>query len=291
MIALTADDLRPRRRDRLTRGTALAVLVHAVMLVGLSLNINWRSMEPVGSEAELWAAVPRAAAPRAVEPEPPVPTPPAPRPEPPQPAARTEPPPPPSRDADIVRERREEKEKLLEKQRLEDEREAARLRKAAERKQELVKAEADKRQTEKREAEKQEAQKKLDAERSARIEQQRTENLKRIQGEAGATGAPGSIGAAAQSAGPSANWAGRVKARIKPNITFFDEAPANAVATVEVRLAPDGSIVGQRLVKSSGIKSWDEAVMRAVEKTEVLPRDTDGRVPSSFEIDFRPRDF
>ncbi len=291
MIALTADDLRPRRRDRLTRGTALAVLVHAVMLVGLSLNINWRSMEPVGSEAELWAAVPRAAAPRAVEPEPPVPTPPAPRPEPPQPAARTEPPPPPSRDADIVRERREEKEKLLEKQRLEDEREAARLRKAAERKQELVKAEADKRQTEKREAEKQEAQKKLDAERSARIEQQRTENLKRIQGEAGASGAPGSTGAAAQSAGPSANWAGRVKARIKPNITFFDEAPANAVATVEVRLAPDGSIVGQRLVKSSGIKSWDEAVMRAVEKTEVLPRDTDGRVPSSFEIDFRPRDF
>ena len=291
MIALTADDLRPRRRDRLTRGTALAVLVHAVMLVGLSLNINWRSMEPVGSEAELWAAVPRAAAPRAVEPEPPVPTPPAPRPEPPQPAARTEPPPPPSRDADIVRERREEKEKLLEKQRLEDEREAARLRKAAERKQELVKAEADKRQTEKREAEKQEAQKKLDAERSARIEQQRTENLKRIQGEAGASGAPGSTGAAAQSAGPSANWAGRVKARIKPNITFFDEAPANAVATVEVRLAPDGSIVGQRLVKSSGIKSWDEAVMRAVEKTEVLPRETDGRVPSSFEIDFRPRDF
>ena len=288
MIALTADDLRPRRRDRLTRGTALAVLVHAVMLVGLSLNINWRSMEPVGSEAELWAAVPRAAAPRAVEPEPPAPTP---RPEPPQPAARTEPPPPPSRDADIVRERREEKEKLLEKQRLEDEREAARLRKAAERKQELVKAEADKRQTEKREAEKQEAQKKLDAERSARIEQQRTENLKRIQGEAGASGAPGSTGAAAQSAGPSANWAGRVKARIKPNITFFDEAPANAVATVEVRLAPDGSIVGQRLVKSSGIKSWDEAVMRAVEKTEVLPRDTDGRVPSSFEIDFRPRDF
>ncbi len=308
MIALTADDLRPRRRDRLTRGTALAVLVHAVMLVGLSLNINWRSMEPVGSEAELWAAVPRAAAPRAVEPEPPVPTPPAPRPEPPQPAARTEPPPPPSRDADIVRERREEKEKLLEKQRLEDEREAARLRKAAERKQELAKAEADKRETEKRQTEKREAekreaqrretdkreteaQKKLDAERSARIEQQRTENLKRIQGEAGASGAPGSTGAAAQSAGPSANWAGRVKARIKPNITFFDEAPANAVATVEVRLAPDGSIVGQRLVKSSGIKSWDEAVMRAVEKTEVLPRDTDGRVPSSFEIDFRPRDF
>ena len=34
----------------------------------------------------------------------------------------------------------------------------------------------------------------------------------------------------------------------------------------------------------------DDAVLRAIDKTEVLPRDTDGRVPSSFEISFRPRD-
>ena len=34
----------------------------------------------------------------------------------------------------------------------------------------------------------------------------------------------------------------------------------------------------------------DEAVLRAIDKTEVLPRDTDGRVPPSLEISFRPRD-
>jgi len=58
---------------------------------------------------------------------------------------------------------------------------------------------------------------------------------------------------------------------------------------VEVRLAPDGTIVGKRLVKSSGVKSWDEAVLRALDKTEVLPRDVDGRVPSPVTIEFRPR--
>ena len=32
------------------------------------------------------------------------------------------------------------------------------------------------------------------------------------------------------------------------------------------------------------------AVLRAIDKTEVLPRDTDGRVPSSISIDFRPQE-
>ena len=290
MNAATLDDLRPRRRDRISRGVALALVVHAVLLVGLSLNVSWRSSEPVGGEAELWAAVPQVAAPRAVEPDPPKPMP-VPPPEPPKPAPRVETPPPPSRDADIAREKREEREKLLDKQRLDDDRKARaqkeQERKAAERKQELAKTEALQREADKREAEKQ---KRLDTERSARIEAQRAENLKRIQGEAGATGAPGSTGAAAQSAGPSASYAGRIKARIKPNVVFTDEVPGNPLATVEVRLAPDGTIIGRRLVKGSGVKAWDDAVLRAIDKTEVLPRDTDGRVPASFEIDFRPRD-
>ena len=35
-----------------------------------SLGVSWRSTEPAGVEAELWAAIPQVAAPRAVEPEP-----------------------------------------------------------------------------------------------------------------------------------------------------------------------------------------------------------------------------
>jgi colicin import membrane protein len=81
-----------------------------------------------------------------------------------------------------------------------------------------------------------------------------------------------------------------VIAKIKPNIVFADDISGNPVATVEVRTSPDGTIIGRKLIKSSGVKAWDDAVLRAIDKTEILPRDLDGRVPPSFEINFRPKD-
>jgi colicin import membrane protein len=59
---------------------------------------------------------------------------------------------------------------------------------------------------------------------------------------------------------------------------------------VEVRSAPDGTIVSAKLVKSSGLKSWDDAVVAALIKMEMMPRDIDGRVPTPVLIAFRPKD-
>ena len=296
MKAGNLDDLRPRPPDRLTRGAMLAILAHLGLLVALSLGVNWKTSEPEGVEAELWAAVPQVAAPRAMEPEPkPKPAPP---PEPPKPTPKTEtpPPPPPDRDAEIAREKRDQKEKL-ERQRLEEEKQRAeqekreRERERAQREAEEAKREAqDKKEEAERKKVELEKQKKAEAERLAKIEAQRAENLKRIQGEANATGAPGSTGTAAQSAGPSAGYAGRIKARIKPNIVFTDDLPGNPIAAVEVKVAPDGTIIGRRLVTSSGVASWDEAVLRAIDRTAVLPRNPDGPTPPSMLIEFRPRD-
>jgi len=279
MNAATLDDLRPRAPGGRPQAVVLALIAHALLVVALSLGVSWRSTEPAGVEAELWAAIPQAAAPRAVEPEPePVPVPPKPTPTPPPaptPAPKVETPPPPStRDADIAREKREEKARL-EKQRLEDERKEEAARK---KQQEFAKAEADRKE------------KLAAAEKDAQIARQREENLKRIAGQAGAAGAPDSSGTAAQSAGPSASYPGRIKARIKPNIVFGEELKGNPTASVEVKVAPDGTIIGRRLARSSGVTAWDEAVLRAIDKTEVLPRDVDGRVPPSMTIDFRPYD-
>ena len=41
---------------------------------------------------------------------------------------------------------------------------------------------------------------------------------------------------------------------------------------------------------SSGSPAWDETVLRAIDKTEVLPKDVDGRVPPTIIIAFRPND-
>ncbi len=109
-------------------------------------------------------------------------------------------------------------------------------------------------------------------------------------GQAGASGPTTSKGKDQVTSGPAGNYAGRVVARVKPNIVFTDGISGNPRAEVEVRLLPDGSIASSKLAQSSGNKAWDDAVLRAVERTGSLPRDENGRVPASLVIGFRPND-
>ena len=195
---------------------------------------------------------------------------------PPLPVPKVEPAPPPKvevREPDIAT----EKAKIEQARREREEREAKARAEAEEKKrkeQEAAKAKA-------AEA----ARQKADAERLAKL---REDQMKRMMGQVGATGAPQSTGTAQRDAGPSASYAGRIVARVRPNIVLTETVPPTLRAEVEVRAAPDGTIIGRRLVKSSGNKDWDEAVLRAIDRTEVLPRDTDGRVPSTIVIGFTP---
>lgn len=197
------------------------------------------------------------------------------------------------------REQKEREQKAREQQEREQKAREQKAREEREREQkERERAEREKRE-QREAAEKQqraeEAKRKLAEERAAKqreeaLAKQREENLKRILGQAGGSGAPSSKGSDEQTAGPSASYTGRIIARIKPNIVFTEDPPGNPVAVVEVRAAPDGTILGRRLLKASGHKGWDEAVLRAIDRTNGLPRDTDGRVPPTIIIDFRPRD-
>ena len=110
-----------------------------------------------------------------------------------------------------------------------------------------------------------------------------------MQGMAGATGGETSTGTAMQSSGPSASYAGRIIARILPNIIMTDAIDGDPKATVEVKVAPDGRIIGRRLLRSSGVTAWDDAVLRAIDRTDMLPRDVDGRVPPVMELTFNPK--
>ena len=268
-------NLRPRAPDRMGSGFALAIGAHLLLLVALGLGVSWRAADTAGVEAELWAAIPQVAAPQAVEPEPQPPKPV----EPPKPVV--EPPPKPvQRDADIATEKaRKEREQ-----------------KAREEKERELKAQREKEAQERKELEKkkaEDARKKAEQEKAQqeRLEAERKKNLDRMMGQLGGAGAPNSTGTAAQSAGPSAGYAGRIVARVKPNIVFTDPIAGDPVAVVEVKVAPDGTIIGRRITKASGLQGWDDAVLRAIDRTEVLPRDVDGRVPPTIEIRFRARDF
>jgi len=283
-----------------------AAAVHALLIAALTWGVSWRhDADTPAVEAELWSRLPQQAAPRAVEPPPP---PPAPAP-PPAPVPAPAPPPPPPAPApapaqpDIAtqqakaraeaeareREREREQQRRLAEQR---EREAAQKKAAAEKAAAEKKAQAERERQQKLAEQKREAEKKAAEERrQAQLQEQlRKEQLARVMGQASASGNAQSTGTAQQSSGPSASYAGKVVARIKPNVVFTELAPGNPRAEVEVRVAPDGTITGRRLVKSSGNPAWDEAVLRAIDRTATLPRDVDGRVPSSMLIGLRPLD-
>ena len=251
----------------------LALLVHGGLLVALALGVSWRASEPTGATAELWAAVPEFAAPAPVV----------------QPAAPPQPPPPqvakpkPEPDPAALR----EAEIAVEKAKLERERERE-AKAEADRKRQLAEQEVERKKQAEQEAQRKKLAEKAEKAEQERIEKQRQDNLKRMAGQAGATGAPTATGTAARDAGPSASYAGRIVARVKPNIVLTESVPPTLRAVVEVRAAPDGTIVGRRLVKSSGNKEWDDAVLRALDRTGDLPRDIDGRVPSPIEIGFTP---
>ncbi len=318
------DQFAPPRPPARLRAIALAVLAHAILIAALTWGVNWKSSSDMPAvQAELWSAVPQQAAPRAVEtPAPPPP----PQPEPPKPTPVPPPPPPPrqaepdTREADIAIERekkrleqeKKERQQQLEREkrereRKEDERrerleqekkerlqkEKAEQQKAEREKERLEKLDKQKQLADDKKRQAQEAQRKQEALEKASAqaaEARRQENIRRMQGLAGATGGENATGTALRNSGPSGSYGGKVAAKVRPNIVYPDAIAGNPRAVVQVRAAPDGTIVGKKLIQSSGNKAWDDAVLRALDKTESLPRDVDGRVPSTLEIGFRPQD-
>ena len=303
-----SDALLPRPPGGLGTGAALALLVHAGLIAALAFGVNWRAQAPETVSAELWSALPQVAAPRLEETAPTAPPSPEPAPAPPpKPVVEPKPPPPvekaapPPPDPDIALKReklereKEAREKLeraqAEKARAERERKELEQKERTARleKERLAKAEQAQRAKAERERELREKEQREKA-AELKLAQQREENLKRMMGQIGATGSPSSTGTAAQDSGPSKTYAGRLVAHIKPNIVFTETVAGNPAAEVEVRAGPSGSIVSRRLVKSSGNKDWDEAVLRAIDRTGTLPRDVDGRVPSTILVAFRPQE-
>jgi colicin import membrane protein len=282
-------DFAPPRQPGAIRAFALAVLAHVLLMLALTWGINWnRDSQDLAAEAELWSSVPQQAAPKVVQ-APPLPVP---RPAPPPPVAKVEPPPASvSKAPDIALEREKQRREQAERRQEELERQkklAERKKQEELKRQELAEKAAEEEEKKKKAEELAKAKKAKQAE--AALEAQRKENLEKMMKAAAGTGALSSTGTAVRSAGPSSSYAGRIAAKIKPNIVFTDVVSGNPAALVEIRVAPDGTIVGRKLLESSGIKSWDEAVLRAIDRTEVIPRDTDGRVVPQFPIRFRPRD-
>ena len=281
-------DFGPPRDAGSVRAFGLALLAHGLLIAALTWGVNWkRTDDTVAFEAEIWSTVREEAAPRLTEP------PPAPPPAPvaPEPQVKAAPPAP---DVDIALEQ-EKKRKLLQQQQQQQQqqKEAELLAKKEKDRERELKAKEDQAKrkalddAKKLEAKKQEVKEQASA---SSLAEQRKQNLARAMGLAGATGGDTAKGSALKSTGPSASYGGKVRAKVRPNIVFTEDIQGNPSAEVEVRSGLDGTIMSQRLVKSSGNKAWDDAVIKAIIRTETMPRDVDGRVPTPMIIEFRPKD-
>ncbi|KQW57629.1 cell envelope integrity protein TolA [Variovorax sp. Root411] len=302
-LALDRPEFAPPPQRGTPRAVVLALIAHALLIAALTWGVRWRSDADEGAvDAELWSSTVQQAAPRLQAPPAPapVPAPPPPAPAPPPPPVAKAPEPAPAPKApDIalerekkLKEQKEQKERELEQQQQQKKKELEAKQRAedeAERKKEQQKKLADQKKQQEADAKQAEAKKAEAATKQAAAD--RAAALKRMQGLAGASGSDDSKGTALRSSGPSSGYAGRIATAVRPNITFPDAETVNGnpAAEFEVSLAPDGTIVGVKLSKSSGLPGWDDAAERGLRKTDKLPRDTDGRIFPSLIVSLKPK--
>lgn len=261
------------RETGIGRALALALIVHAALLAFLWIGVRWQN-EPAVAEAEVWDIQAREAAPKPVpQPEPVAPPPvvkalPAPEPKPVQREMIAKP--------DIALEREKK-------------------RKEAEQRAQAEKARAEQAKREKLAKEAEEKRKLAEQKKRAQAEEKalasaRAEEMRRITANTGSGGS----GTAAKSTGSStdASYVQKVSARIKANTAFSVPPGLNGNPAVEysVELLPDGSLRSSpRKLKSSGVPGFDEAVLRAIEKSQPYPADRSGKVPPNFIVSHKPK--
>ena len=131
-------------------------------------------------------------------------------------------------------------------------------------------------------------------EEKKQTEQRRQEQVKRLRGLQEASTGPTDKASAAKASAPSGTYLGRLRAKVRPNITFSESqlqtVKGNPEAEVEVTCSRSGQMISKKLIRSSGNSAWDEAVMNAIDKTGTLPLDENGNVPPKITFGFRPRD-
>jgi len=304
------------------RALVLALIAHGLLVLALTYAVPWHlQTQSATFSAELWAPLPMEAAPPAPALEPPAPevesivAPPAPAPEP----VRAAPPPSPKLEADIATAERKAQEKKKQEERRQTEKREIERRKDEALKAEKQKTEESKRRKELDAAKAQDAKrlKEIEAAKAAekirlkdqeiakqqeadrlREEQAQSENLRKdareralkLAGVAAGSGNASSTGTAAQNAGLSANYGAKVVAAIRPNIASIKELSASLTAEYDVYTDASGKIMSAKIRKRSGDAYWDDAALSAILKTEKLPFDENGRVPSPMTISLRPRD-
>ena len=185
-----------------------------------------------------------------------------------------------------------QEQERLKKQKIADEKLAEKL---AEKEREKAKEQADALAKKKRAADDAkkiaaDKKRKQDAAEEAQLAKLRDDDMRRL---TGATGSGGNGTAAkSQGSGSDTGYANKIGAKIRSNTIFNvpDDLTGNPSGQYEIPLYPDGSTGEIRVKKSSGVPGFDEAVKRAIKKSEPFPRDKSGNFPPSITLTHKLKD-
>ncbi|MCU0809528.1 MAG: cell envelope integrity protein TolA [Thiobacillaceae bacterium] len=304
----------PRRGSSFVAGL-LALGVHAVFILLLVFGVSWQTQHPAPVMVDLWDALPVPPAPEAppqpeplppqpeppplpkpVPPSAPKPTPPVPKP--PQPASKPEvkaPPAPAPKAPDIALEKKKAEVERLQKLKQMQEIEEKALAEAARLEAEQMKKAQDEQlaQQKKRELLRQ-------MEEEALMQRMMEEDLagesRQIQlAQAQAQARAQAAAAAAKRQSEVARIVGQYRdmigAKVRGNTRLPEDLKGNPQVRCLVRLLPTGEVQEVRVVESSGDKAYDEAVLRAIQKSSPLPlpADRDARAEFLPELSFLHR--
>ncbi len=276
--------LRPPRERGTGKAFALAAVMHLLLIWLLYHGINWQNNTPAGAEAEIWTEIPDTPAP----------------PPPPTPQVKAQPA-PPARDeeAEIAllqeKKRKQQEAEARRQQQLAAQAAAAAQQKAMQEKQKQIEqqrqADLQKQQQQQKaqqEKTRQQAEAKAEAdakakaaaEVKAKLDTERKQRLAALQGQLGS-------GKGAGGTATSPGYAEKVQRRVRPNIVWAGET-AGLETVVSVRCSPSGTLLSASITRSSGNEQWDQAALRAVQRSDPMPTDIDGKAPDHFTITLRP---
>lgn len=258
---------------------ALALGVHVLFALLLVFGLSWQTQQPAPVMVDLWEALPAAAPPRPAPPPEPEPVKKVP---PPEPVVQT-PPPPQAPDIALEKKQAELEKKKAEAERLKE----LKAKQAAEEKARAAE-------------EARKAQEKQLAEQKKRelLRQMEEEDLMRVAEEGRlAEQARAQAAAAAKRRGEVDSIVGKyrdmISAKVRGNTRLPDNLAGNPEVRCLVKLLPTGEVQSVRVTKSSGNVAYDEAVVRAIEKSSPLPLpdDRDARAIFVPELSFvhRPK--
>jgi colicin import membrane protein len=252
----------PIKTESTARAFSYSMVAHLLLIAMFTIGINWRTSAPGGIEVELWDSTP------VIE--------------------RTEAPPPaPIKEeaADIAIKKKPVEKTPPKKEVVKEVPKPAKVTPPKDKPKEVEKP---------KKAEEAKALTPAQVKANAAAEKARADQIARMQAAAGAEGGRG--GQAGNSVGSGGNappaYADKVNRKIRPLIVFNPESlTGNPVVVVLVDLAPDGAILKRSVITSSGISSWDQAVLQALDRAETFPKDDNGVIPMrQMRLFFKPKD-